>query len=258
MTRLAASNLRFAFGDFLVLDGVDFTIEPGTMTLIAGRNGAGKSTLLGLLAGIRKPTAGAVRLDERLITEIPSMQRARTITLIPQDSDTSFEFTGREIVMMGRHPHVPRFGTPTADDRAVVEEALRITDAAYFADRSVRTLSGGELRRVHIARALATKAPILLADEPTANLDLEHAVAILRLLRELSDTGHAVLLSSHDLNLIAPRCDQVALLHDRRIHRVGVPDEVLDEATVADVFGVKSRPPSRYFPRDFDALDPQD
>ena len=254
MTRLAASNLSFAFGDFPVLDGVDLTIEPGTMTLLAGRNGAGKSTLLGLLAGIHKPTAGSVRLGVRSITEIPSMERARTVTLIPQDSDTSFEFTGREIVMMGRHPHVPRFGVPTADDLAAVDEALRITDAAHFADRSVRTLSGGELRRVHIARALATRAPILLADEPTSNLDLEHAVAILRLLRELSDQGQTVLLSSHDLNLIAPRCNQVALLHDRRIYRVGVPDEVLDEATVAEVFGVQSRPPSNYFPREFDTL----
>ena len=254
MSRLAAVDVHFDYGEHAVLAGAALMLEPGSLTLLAGCNGAGKSTLLGLLAGIRKPTSGHVRLDDRNILDVPTTERARTVTLIPQDSDTSFEFTGREIVMMGRHPHISRFGSPDQTDRAAVDAALGMTDATHFADRSIRTLSGGELRRIHIARALATHAPILLADEPTSNLDLEHAVAILELLRGLADDGQAVLLSSHDLNLIAPRCDRVALLHERRIDRVGPPAEVLDDATLAAVFRVRSRPPEGGFPRGFESL----
>ena len=254
MSRLEASGLNFAYGDWVVLAGVDLALEPGTMTLLAGRNGAGKSTLLSLLAGIRKPESGRVLVDDAPIASLSDADRARTITLIPQDSDVSFEFTGHEIVMMGRHPHIPRFGSPGEEDRGAVQRAMSITDAAQFAERSIRTLSGGEARRIHIARALATRAPILLADEPTANLDLEHAVAILDILRGLTEEGHTVLLSSHDLNLIAPRCDRVALLHDARIHREGPPEDVLDDAAVAEVFAVRGSQPTGFFPRQFDAL----
>jgi iron complex transport system ATP-binding protein len=254
VTTLAAEALHFAYGEAAVLSGVDLSLAPGTLTLLAGRNGAGKSTLLNLLAGIERAAAGAVRIDGQDIHGLGSLARARAVTLIPQESDTSFEFTGREVVMMGRHPHISRFASPSAGDHDEVERALRITDSSRFADRSVRTLSGGELRRIHIARALATRAPVLLADEPLANLDLEHAVSILGLLRQLATAGHTVLLSAHDLNLIAPRCDAVALLHEGRIHSVGPATEVLSDTVFREVFGVESRAPSGYFPRDFEGL----
>jgi iron complex transport system ATP-binding protein len=256
VTELVASAVSFSYHDHRVLELIDLALSPGSMTLLAGRNGAGKSTLLSLFAGLRRPSAGVVRVDDRDIGALPVGERARLVTLIPQDSDASFEYTGEEVVMMGRHPHISRFGVPGLEDHAAVDDALAATDARRFATRSVRTLSGGELRRIHIARALATRASILLADEPTANLDLEHAVAVLRLLRELADAGHTVLLSSHDLNLLAPRCDRVALLHDARVHSEGPPESVLCEATVAEVFGVRSAAPTGYFPRDFAALPP--
>ena len=255
MTLLQARGIGFSYEQHRVLDGVDLEFAPGTMTLLAGRNGAGKSTLLSVLAGLRVPRRGEVLVDGEPLRALRSVERARTITLVPQDSDSSFEFSGREVVMMGRHPHISRFGSAGSDDLRAVEEALRLTDAVGFADRSVRTLSGGELRRIHVARALATRAPILLADEPTANLDLEHAVAILAVLRRLAGSGHTVVVSSHDLNLIAPRCDQVALLHEGSIRRSGVPEDVLSDARIAAVFGVRSGPPQGFFPRDFAALD---
>lgn len=254
MTVIVATGLGYSYGAHCVLESVDMQLDAGSMTLLAGRNGAGKSTLLGLLAGIRRLETGAVELDGRAIQDLHVTERARLVTLVPQDSDTSFEYTGREVVMMGRHPHIPRFGSPGRGDLDAVQQALESTDATEFAERNVQTLSGGELRRVHIARALATKAPVLLADEPTANLDLEHAVAILELLRELANHGHTVLLSSHDLNFIAPRCDQVALLHERRMTHVGTADAVLTDSVIAEVFGVKSSAPQGYFPRDFSPL----
>ena len=254
MTELVARGLAFSYGPHRVLQSVNLQLKPGSMTLLAGRNGAGKSTLLRLLAGICPLEAGGVELDGRSIRSLPAATRARLVTLVPQDSDTSFEYTGREVVMMGRHPHIPRFGRPGQGDFEAVQHALELMDATQLADRSVQTLSGGELRMVHIARALATQAPVLLADEPTANLDLEHAVAILGLFRELADRGHTVLLSSHDLSFIAPRCDRVALLHEQKIEHAGEAEEVLTEDVVAEVFGVKSSAPSGYFPRDFGPL----
>ncbi len=251
---IRAQSVSLSYGPRQVLIDLSLAIEAGTMTLLAGRNGAGKSTLLNVLVGIRTPDAGDVVLDGSKIADYPDRERARKVTLIPQDSDSPFEFTGRELVMMGRYPHVQRFRGPKREDHAAVERALEMTDAATFADRSVHTLSGGEMRRISIARALATEAEVLLADEPTSDLDLEHAVAVLSLLHGLAEKGHTVLLASHDLNLTAPRCDRVALLHEGRITHSGDPESVLSEDVVATVFGVKSTAPTGYFPRHYEAL----
>jgi cobalamin transport system ATP-binding protein len=251
---IRAESISLAYGLRQVLNDLSLGVEAGTMTLLAGRNGAGKSTLLNILVGIREPDRGSVLLDGHDLTDYPDRERARKVTLIPQDSDSPFEFTGRELVMMGRYPHIQRFRGPTPDDHAAVERALDMTDAADFADRSVHTLSGGEMRRISIARALATEAAVLLADEPTSDLDLEHAVAVLSLLHGLAEKGQTVLLASHDLNLTAPRCDRVALLHEGKITHSGDPESVLSEQVVATVFGVKSTAPTGYFPRHYEAL----
>ncbi|MHC4514842.1 MAG: ABC transporter ATP-binding protein [Planctomycetota bacterium] len=253
-TKVTAQSVSLSYGPRQVLIDLSLAIEAGTMTLLAGRNGAGKSTLLNVLVGIRKPDRGDVVLDGTRIADYPDRERARKVTLIPQDSDSPFEFTGRELVMMGRYPHVQRFRGARPEDHSAVQRALEMTDAASFADRSVYTLSGGEMRRISIARALATEAEVVLADEPTSDLDLEHAVAILSLLHGLAEQGRTVLLASHDLNLTAPRCERVALLHDGRITHQGDPESVLSEAVVAAVFGVKSAAPTGYFPRHYEAL----
>ncbi len=251
---LIAHGLQLQLGSRQVLQGVDLGIAKGSLNLLAGRNGAGKSTLLRVLAGVQRADAGQVILHQTDLGKLPHRQRARLITLIPQDSDSPFEFTGRELVMMGRHPHMPRFQGPGEEDRRRVQEALLRCDATQFADRSVSTLSGGELQRISIARALATDAQVLLADEPTANLDLEHALAILALLQDLAQRGHTVLLASHDLNQCAPYADQVLILHAGAICSQGTPAEVLNPELMARVFAVRSQEASGYFPRDFRPL----
>ena len=148
MSAIAAHSVSVAYGPRKVLDGLSLDIEAGTMTLLAGRNGAGKSTLLNVLIAIRQPGSGHVTLNGKAIGDYPNRERARKVTLIPQESDSPFEFTGRELVMMGRYPHVPRFRGPAPEDHAAVQRALELTDAADFADRSVLTLSGGEMRRI--------------------------------------------------------------------------------------------------------------
>ncbi|MBL9079256.1 MAG: ABC transporter ATP-binding protein [Planctomycetes bacterium] len=251
MTDLAAQDLRLRLGERQVLDGVTFTLRPGELVLLAGRNGAGKSTLLRLLIGAANADAGQVRLHDRPLADWPAPARARALAFVPQDAENAFEFTGRELVTMGRHPHRRRGAPLQPDDLAAVDRALAAVDAGAFADRRVTTLSGGELRRVAVARALATEAPLLLLDEPTSNLDLEHALRLTALLRDLAAAGRGVLVASHDLNLIAPCCTRVVLLHEGRVFADAPPEAALADANLAAVFGVRSRAAAGFFPRDF-------
>lgn len=251
MTTLSASAVTVDVGERKLLRGLDFTVPCGLVTLLVGRNGSGKTTLLSVLGGLRLPEAGRVELDGDDVQAISPRARARRVTVIPQESDSPFEFTGRELVLMGRHPHIARFGSPSAADHEVVERALQLADAGEFADRPITTLSGGERQRISIARALATEADILLADEPTANLDLDHALAVLDLFRQLAAEGRTVVLVSHDLNLTAPYADRVAILHEGLVRCVSEPQEALTSETMSEVFGVTSSPTSGYFPRTF-------
>jgi len=248
---LCARDLRVQLGDHRVLDGVSFELRPGQLVLLAGRNGAGKSTLLRLLIGALRPGSGRVDLHERPLSEWQSLARAREIAFVPQDAENPFEFTGRELVTMGRHPHRQRSRALLPDDISAIERALAAVDATTLADRPVTTLSGGEQRRIAVARALATEAPLLLLDEPTSNLDLEHALQLVGLLRKLAAARRGVLVASHDLNLLAPHCDRVVLLHAGKVFADARPEQALDAANVETVFGVKSASGSGFFPREY-------
>lgn len=251
MNALVAKGLSLVRGDRTILAGIDLSLRPGELVLLAGRNGAGKSTLLRLLLGAQRPAAGTITLHDRALADWPSLARARELAFVPQDSESPFEFTGRELVTMGRHPHRHRSEGLQPDDLAAVARALEAVDATPFADRPVTTLSGGEHRRIAVARALATEAPLLLLDEPTSNLDLEHALQLVALLRKLANAGRGVLVASHDLNLLARHCDRAVLLHAGSIFADGHPEQVLDAGNIATVFGVRAAAPSGFFPRDF-------
>jgi iron complex transport system ATP-binding protein len=249
--RLAAGRIVVRHGSRTVLDGVDLAFGTGELVLLAGRNGAGKSTLLRVLLGVQTATSGEVRLADRRIEDWPARERARTVAFVPQAADCPFEFTGRELVEMGRYPHRGPRQPMRAADAEAIEAALAAVDATGFAAQPVATLSGGELRRIAVARALATASPLLLLDEPTANLDLEHALEVAALMRRLAGDGRGVLVAAHDLNLLAPHAHRVVLLHQGRVHADGRPEDVLDEATFAAVFGVSAETPTAYFPRAF-------
>ena len=251
MTVLVANMLSKQLGKKTVLHGVSMQVARGELVLLAGRNGAGKSTLLRCLIGAIEPDAGSAHLGGRPILSWHSKARAREVAFVPQDTEVPFDFTGRELVTMGRHPHRGRSETLRAEDLHAVDRALQLLDAKAFADRSVMTLSGGEQRRIAVARALATEAPLLLLDEPTSNLDLEHALQLVILLRRLADDGRGVLVASHDLNLFAPYCDRVVLLHNGRADVDEAPEAALSQENVERVFGVQSHPPTNFFPREF-------
>jgi iron complex transport system ATP-binding protein len=213
---------------------------PGRLTVLVGPNGSGKTTLLRLLSGLWRPVEGRALLDGQDLHSIKRKELARRISFTPQDTHLGFAFTVRDLVSMGRHPHLGRFEREGAADRRAVEEALVRADVAHLAARFVTELSGGERQRVLLARSLATQSNAILLDEPTANLDIAHALDVLNLCRKLADEGKTIALAIHDLNSAARYATEVALISAGRISAVGAPEEVLSDAGMRDVFGVRA------------------
>jgi iron complex transport system ATP-binding protein len=193
-----------------------------------------------LLGGLWRASEGAVTLDGRNLKSLPRRAIARRLAYTPQDTRLDFAFTVSEVVMMGRHPHLGRFEIERERDRSAVNNAMRRADVAQLAGRLVTELSGGERQRVLLARSLATEASILLLDEPTASLDIAHALDVLSLCRELAEEGKAIAMAIHDLNLAARFADRVALLDEGRLIACGGADEVLRVESLNRVFGVSA------------------
>jgi iron complex transport system ATP-binding protein len=210
------------------------------MTALVGPNGSGKTTLLRLMAGLWSASEGKVVLDGKELREITHRQLSRHITFVPQDTHLAFAFTVRDAVAMGRHPHLGRFERESAKDRRAINEAMERADIAHLSDRRVTEISGGERQRVIIARSLATEADTILLDEPTASLDISHALEILDLSQELAQEGKMIAFAIHDLNAAASYATEVALLHDGRLAAYGKPLEVLTDSAVRTVFRVDS------------------
>jgi iron complex transport system ATP-binding protein len=234
------SGLGFGYGDRVVFQDVGFAVGPGELVALCGPNGAGKSTLLRLLLGLHAPSAGAVYLGGAPVGTLSRRQIARRAALLIQDAPFELPLTVREAVALGRLPHLERFQTESQGDRAAVERALSLTDTADLADRPLTEISGGERQRVHLARALAQEAPLLLLDEPIAGLDLSHQLQALDLLRATVDGGCGAVVALHDLSLAARRCDRMLLLADGALRADAPPGEVLTPEILARHFGVRA------------------
>jgi len=239
MTTLALHHAGVEIDGRQLIQEASLTLSPGQLTAFIGPNGAGKTTLLRLLAGLWQPTEGVVTLNGRKLSQFQRRLLAQQIAFVPQNTDISFTFSVKDIVMMGRNPHLGRFVPENLYDHECVEEAMLKTDVLHLANRPVTELSGGERQRVVIARSLATFAPIILLDEPTASLDIAHALEILDLLKALSEAGKTIAFSMHDINTAVRYANQVVLVHQGRIVDLGLPDQVLTEAVMDKVFGVK-------------------
>ena len=223
-----------------ILKDISLEVAAGSVLAVVGPNGSGKSTLLRALAGLWRADEGSVLLDGRGLDVLRRAEVAREITYVPQESQFEFDFTVREIVLMGRYPHRGRFDRETSEDHKAADDALNRADVAHLAERSVMRLSGGEKQRVLIARSLATRARILLLDEPTANLDVDHSLDVLALCRSLANDGHALAIATHDLNAVCRFADQVALLDAGRLTSVGQPAAVLTPENLKRTFNVIS------------------
>jgi iron complex transport system ATP-binding protein len=237
--KLALQNAGLEIDGRRIVRGVSLELRGGSLLALIGPNGSGKSTLLRLLGGLWQPSEGAALLDGQSLKALPRRAIARGIAYTPQDTHLDFAFTVREIVMMGRHPHLGRFQPEGELDRAAAGEAMRRADVAQLAERFVTELSGGERQRVLIARSLATEAPIILLDEPTANLDIAHALDLLALCRALAREGKAIAIALHDLNLAARFADEIVLLDRGVVAACGATAAVLSPEIIGEVFGVQ-------------------
>ncbi|WP_409561424.1 heme ABC transporter ATP-binding protein [Hyphomicrobium sp. MC8b] len=243
---LEARNITVKRGPKALLSDASLAIAPGRLTAIIGPNGAGKSTLLRVMAGELCPTAGAVLLDGDDIRHISVARLASRRSVVVQSTSLSFPFTVLEVVMLGAT--VPGFGVRDTEAATAARQALRAVGLAAFEARMLHELSGGEKQRVHIARALcqlgtAPREPgetaALLLDEPTASLDLKHQGDVLSLIKKQAQSGRAVLLVIHDLNLAAAFADDVVLMADGRIVGRGTPDDILNEELLSHTFGCR-------------------
>lgn len=215
-------------------------VHAGEIVGLVGPNGAGKSTLLKALTGDAQTIAGRIELAGTPIAELASRERARFVGVVPQSVTVAFSLPAAEFVEMGRHPHLPRFGRPTEADRRAVERALELTDTAHLAERPVDALSGGELQRLVFAQALACEPSLLLLDEATAHLDLNHRLQMLDLTRELADDGLAVLAVFHDLDLAARYADRIAVVADGLVREPDRPERVITATMLREIFGVRA------------------
>lgn len=233
--RLAARDLTWRAGGRPIVEAVSLDIRPGELLTLVGPNGSGKTTLISMLAGLRRPHAGEVSLDGAPLHGLSRRDVARAIALVEQQAETGERLTAREVVKLGRTPHLGPWAPWSERDEDIVLEALRAVDMAGFADRVWQSLSGGERQRLHIARALAQEPRILILDEPTNHLDIEHQLGLLSLVRARELT---VIAALHDLNHAAMFADRIAVMHEGRIVALGSPLEVLTPERIKAVFNV--------------------
>ncbi len=240
--RLTVNDLSAGYGETDILQGLDLDVPAGKITVIVGANASGKSTLLRTMSRLIKPSRGHVLLDGKSIHQEPTRELARKIGLLPQSPIAPEGIPVDDLVRRGRHPHRSLFSSWSARDEQAVENALIATRTFELADRPVDELSGGQRQRVWIAMALAQDTNILLLDEPTTFLDINHQVEILDLLVDLNQSrGTTVAMVLHDLNLGARYADHLIALADGKVHVSGSPEQVLTETNVQAVFGVASR-----------------
>ncbi len=232
-------HIRYAYGQKKAVDDFSLEFARGRFYGLMGPNGCGKSTLLDLLVRHKTPDSGDIFFLGKPMESYSGKRFAREIALVPQTSTVNFPFTAREIVMMGRYPHIPRFSQPAAADREIVAAVMRQTGTGPFENRLITELSGGERQRVILARALAQDASILLLDEATSNLDISHTLGMLkRIKRGVVHDGKTVIAVFQDINLATMFCDDLIFMKDGRLVDFGPIGEVLSEATLRDVFQV--------------------
>ncbi len=219
--------LRHPLAPAPAVRGVSFEVAPGRVTAVVGPNGSGKSTLVRALLGRLRPERGRILLDRRPLADFTRREVATRLAAVPQREEPAFPMAVRDFISLGRHPHGGPFSGHDAADRDAIASAIAQADVAAFAERRTDELSGGEWQRVRIARALAQGGRVLVLDEPTTFLDIAHEMAVFELLDALARAGQAVLLVSHQLNLVARFADHIVLLHQGTVAAAGTPAAVM-------------------------------
>lgn len=221
-----------------ILKGIDLEIGDRELVGVIGPNGSGKSTLLKCIYRVLKPTKGVVYLDGKSLDSYSYRDSARRVAVVAQHNYYNFDFSVKDVVLMGRSPHKRALDRDTAEDWQIVAESLETVGMTAFADRSFSTLSGGEQQRVILARALAQRTPCLILDEPTNHLDIKYQLQLMDLVRSLDRT---VIAAVHDLNIAAMYCDRLYAVKDGRIIGQGAPKALLTPEFIREVYEVDAQ-----------------
>ncbi len=219
------------------LDSVTLVVPRGTFYAVLGPNGSGKSTLLRALLGMVPHAGGRAHVFGRLVSDWDRRALAREAGVVTQSESMAFPITVRDLVAMGRYPYLGALQSETLTDRKAISEAMRLCDLEDLEQRFLSTLSGGEIQRTRVARALAQEPNVLMLDEPTASLDVRHEMEILELLRASADRGMTIFLITHHLDLAARFADRMLLLDRGKVAAEGRPRDVLQEETLQHVYG---------------------
>ena len=242
MVTLQLSDISFSYRNGLVLHNIDLVVNNGEMVGLIGPNGSGKTTLIKLISGLLRPGQGDIRVDNCNLERLNRRTIARSLAVVPQQFHTPYAFTVAEIVSLGRIPFLRGFAGMRPSDQQAITQAARLAGVENLAERRFDELSGGEQQKVILAMALAQNPRLLLLDEPTVHLDINHQIEILDLVRELNrEEGITVIAALHDLNLAALYCRRLVMLHDGRIAADGTPAEVLTAERIHTVFAARVR-----------------
>ncbi len=237
---MAIENISFNYEESPILQDVTLTIRSGEVLGIIGPNGSGKTTLLRLLTGILHPRQGRILLEGKDLKQWKRKELTTRIAVVPQDTYIPFTYTVSEIVLMGRTPYLHLLEVESKHDFEIAGQMMQLTDTLEFSDRYFDALSGGEKQRVLIARALVQEPDILLLDEPTAHLDINHQIDILNLVKKLNrEKQVAVVLVTHDLNTASLYTDRLMLLSKGQRVALGVPAEVITQDNIRNVYGTE-------------------
>ncbi|MEW2813185.1 ABC transporter ATP-binding protein [Streptomyces massasporeus] len=240
VNRLSAENVTLAYDQRVIAEQLSVEIPDQSFTVIVGPNACGKSTLLRALSRMLKPSQGRVLLDGNVIQSMPAKKVARTLGLLPQSSVAPDGITVADLVGRGRYPHQGILRQWSTEDERIVQESMRQTGVAELGDRYVDELSGGQRQRVWIAMALAQQTPLLLLDEPTTYLDIQHQIDVLDLCAELhEEQGRTLVAVLHDLNHAARYATHLIALREGRVIAEGAPKDIVTAELVEEVFGLR-------------------
>jgi len=241
--RIKAENLTFRYpgAEVNVFEDISFSVKQGEVFCLLGPNGTGKSTILKCLCGLLKPVRGDVFLDDLRISKMPPSEIAKKLGYVPQSQEPPFPYPVKEIVVMGRAPHIGTFSAPTEDDRQIAWQAMQTAGVEHLADRPCTSISGGEWQLVLIARALAQQPQILVLDEPTSHLDLGNRMKILSVVKELAQNNMTVLMASHHPEHAFMNSSIAAIMKEKKIMAIGDPSEVVSEENLKSAYGVDVR-----------------
>jgi iron complex transport system ATP-binding protein len=235
---IEADSISFRYHEDWVLKEISFRVERGEFVGVIGPNGSGKTTLLKILYRLLSPQKGEIFFERIPMKKMDRTDIAKKIAVVAQETQILFPFSVLETVLMGRSPYIGHFMFESEKDLEISKRAMGWTNILPFSERSIDELSGGERKRVFIARALSQEPEVILLDEPTANLDIHHQMDFLNLILTLNrERGLTIVMASHDMNLASEFCDRLILLQEGRIYKMGTPEEVITKEHIESVYG---------------------